>query len=99
MLVLLLIVAFWLTTMPSAARPEPMPAAALPGESETLTAQPNIPAVLHPASDHQTSDPTPTATPYPPSDNCVNCHTDKAKLQELAEEPEKVKSEMASGEG
>ncbi len=40
-----------------------------------------------------------TPTPPPSSDNCVTCHTDKARLQELAEEPEKVKSELASGEG
>lgn len=48
---------------------------------------------------NQTVDPTPTATPYPPSDNCVKCHTDKAKLQKLAEKPKEVKSEKTSGEG
>lgn len=42
---------------------------------------------------------TPVATPYPPSDNCVNCHTDKAKLQKLAEKPKEAKSELTSGEG
>lgn len=35
----------------------------------------------------------------PSSDNCVACHTDKALLQEIAEEPEEVKSELAAGEG
>ena len=35
----------------------------------------------------------------PPSDNCIACHTDKKKLKEVAEEPEEVKSEKASGEG
>ena len=35
----------------------------------------------------------------PSSDNCIACHTDKKKLKKLAEEPEEVKSEEASGEG
>lgn len=35
----------------------------------------------------------------PSSDNCISCHTDKDKLKALAEEPEKVKSTEASGEG
>jgi cytochrome c553 len=30
---------------------------------------------------------------------CVNCHTDKATLKELAVEPEEVKSEETTGEG
>ena len=34
-----------------------------------------------------------------PSDNCVACHTDEAVLQQLAEEPEEVVSELAEGEG
>jgi mono/diheme cytochrome c family protein len=35
----------------------------------------------------------------PASDNCIACHTDKKKLKAVAEEPEEVKSEEASGEG
>ncbi|HEY80333.1 MAG TPA: hypothetical protein EYP25_03785 [Anaerolineae bacterium] len=35
----------------------------------------------------------------PSSDNCIACHTDKKKLKAIAEEPEEVKSEAASGEG
>ncbi len=35
----------------------------------------------------------------PSSDNCIACHTDEEKLQELAEEPEEVHSEEAGGEG
>lgn len=35
----------------------------------------------------------------PSSDNCISCHTDKDQLKALAEEPEKVKSTEASGEG
>ena len=35
----------------------------------------------------------------PSSDNCIACHTDKKKLKAVAEEPEEVKSEEASGEG
>ena len=35
----------------------------------------------------------------PSSDNCIACHTDEALLKELAEEPEEVHSEEASGEG
>ncbi|MEA3334543.1 MAG: hypothetical protein U9R25_01445 [Chloroflexota bacterium] len=35
----------------------------------------------------------------PASDNCVACHTNKELLQQLAEEPIEVVSELASGEG
>lgn len=35
----------------------------------------------------------------PSSDNCITCHTDKELLQAIAEEPEEVQSELASGEG
>ena len=97
-LILLLIAAFWLTTMPSAARPAPVAATASHSDAQALVVHPDVQPNLHTGPSRQV-DPTPTATPYPPSDNCVKCHTDKAKLQELAEEPEKVKSEMASGEG
>jgi mono/diheme cytochrome c family protein len=33
------------------------------------------------------------------SDNCIACHTNQALLEQLAEEPEVVESELASGEG
>ncbi|MEZ4767346.1 MAG: hypothetical protein R2844_02855 [Caldilineales bacterium] len=35
----------------------------------------------------------------PSSDNCIACHTNQAVLQQLAEEPEEVVSELAAGEG
>jgi len=35
----------------------------------------------------------------PASDNCIACHTDKELLQQLAEEPEEVASELSAGEG
>ncbi len=35
----------------------------------------------------------------PSSDNCIACHTNKQKLKDLAEEPEEIRSEKASGEG
>ena len=47
----------------------------------------------------QAPPPDATPTPVPSSENCVTCHTDKERLKELAEEPEKPKSEMTSGEG
>lgn len=97
-LVLAFILALWASAQPSAARPAPVAAAASRSAPQALVVHPDVQPNLHTGPSSQV-DPTPTATPYPPSDNCVKCHTDKAKLQELAEEPEKVKSEMASGEG
>lgn len=35
----------------------------------------------------------------PSSENCIACHTDRALLQQLAEEPKKEKSALAAGEG
>jgi hypothetical protein len=35
----------------------------------------------------------------PSSNNCITCHTDEALLQQIAEEPEQVESELAEGEG
>ena len=35
----------------------------------------------------------------PSSDNCIACHTNQAVLEQLAEEPEEVVSELAAGEG
>jgi mono/diheme cytochrome c family protein len=32
-------------------------------------------------------------------DNCIACHTNQVLLQQLAVEPEEVKSELAGGEG
>lgn len=53
---------------------------------------------LSATSDETVSD-TVLVADTPSSDNCVACHTDKALLQEIAEEPEEVKSELAAGEG
>jgi mono/diheme cytochrome c family protein len=39
------------------------------------------------------------AADTPSSDNCIACHTNQALLQQLAVEPEEVKSELAGGEG
>jgi hypothetical protein len=41
---------------------------------------------------------TPTPTPLPSADNCVACHTDQAKLKELAVD-KTVESEETEGEG
>ena len=35
----------------------------------------------------------------PSSNNCITCHTDETLLQQIAEEPEEVESELAEGEG
>jgi mono/diheme cytochrome c family protein len=35
----------------------------------------------------------------PSSDNCIACHTNQALLEQMAEEPEEVVSELAAGEG
>ncbi|HEY52418.1 MAG TPA: hypothetical protein G4N94_03070 [Caldilineae bacterium] len=42
---------------------------------------------------------SPLVADTPSSENCIACHTDEEKLQELAEEPEEVKSAEAEGEG
>lgn len=93
---LLVAVAFWLLAQPGVAGPSDR--AAKPHVPVQVQAQTTWGETLR-ASVPQAPDLTPTATPYPPSDNCVTCHTDKAKLKELAEEPQKVKSEKAAGEG
>lgn len=83
-----------------AASPAPDAVAALPAV-ELVQAEP-APAEVQPAeasavgelSDHEAP-----AAQTPSSDNCIACHTNQALLQQLAEEPEKVKSELAGGEG
>lgn len=59
------------------------------------------PAEIQPAAppvEQETSQDAPDAD-TPSSDNCIACHTNQALLQQLAEEPEVVESELASGEG
>ena len=41
----------------------------------------------------------PVVADTPSSDNCIACHTNQAVLEQLAEEPEEVVSELAAGEG
>jgi hypothetical protein len=41
---------------------------------------------------------TPTPTPIPSADNCVDCHTDQAKLEQLAVD-KTAHSEETEGEG
>ena len=54
-----------------------------------------------PAQGSEEARPSPRAgaEPSPSSENCIRCHTNKALLQALAEEPQELKSELASGEG
>lgn len=40
-----------------------------------------------------------TVADMPSSDNCIACHTNQALLEQIAEEPEEVVSELAAGEG
>jgi hypothetical protein len=83
-----------------AASPAADAVAALPAV-ELVQAEP-APADIQPAkltaaedlSDHEAP-----AAQTPSSDNCIACHTNQVLLQQLAVEPEKVKSELAAGEG
>ena len=67
-----------------------------------LTAQPEVTS-LESASEASLTQPDASQVEFqadtPSSDNCIACHTDKKKLKAVAEEPEEVKSEEASGEG
>jgi mono/diheme cytochrome c family protein len=56
--------------------------------------QPAEPSAAEELRDHDMP-----AADTPSSDNCIACHTNQALLQQLAVEPEKVKSELAGGEG
>ncbi|NOX60757.1 MAG: hypothetical protein GXP42_02225 [Chloroflexi bacterium] len=64
--------------------------------SQQITGDPS-PTVQ--TSQHELRSPPAHVVDVPPSDNCIACHTDKEQLQAVAEEPEEVKSEEASGEG
>jgi outer membrane biosynthesis protein TonB len=73
------------TPVPSTETPTPVPPTA------TATPVPPTPTPLPPTN-------TPTPTPIPSADNCVDCHTDQAKLEELAVD-KTAKSEETEGEG
>lgn len=78
----------------------PQTVAALPA-AEMVQAEP-APAEIQPApalAVEELSEHDSPAADMPSSDNCIACHTNQALLQQLAEEPEKVKSELAGGEG
>ncbi len=100
-----MIAVLWGGSQASAGDSSPMRQVAVSSVSGEQETQPALAAHL-PAAEllssqtaQETVEPMPPATPYPPSDNCVNCHTDKAKLQKLAEKPKEAKSELTSGEG
>jgi len=79
----------------AAAPAEQAVALALPAGQASLSAAP----ALQPAADTQAGVDGLQVADVPPSDNCITCHTNKDLLQMLAEEPEEVESELASGEG
>jgi mono/diheme cytochrome c family protein len=83
-----------------AASPAPDVVAVLP-EVELVQAEP-APAGMQPAEPPAAEDESGHDMPAadtPSSDNCIACHTNQALLQQLAVEPEEVKSELAGGEG
>ena len=83
-----------------AAAPAADAIAALP-EVELVQAEP-APAEIQltePSAAEDLRDHDAPAAQTPSSDNCIACHTNQALLQQLAVEPEKVKSELAGGEG
>jgi hypothetical protein len=77
---------------PATATPVPPTATATPvPPTATATPVPPTPTSLPPTN-------TPTPTPLPSADNCVACHTDEAKLKELAVD-KTAKSTETEGEG
>ena len=105
-LALVLIVAFAAFVRPSAsveseaAVDEPTQTATqVIAENETVS-QPEAPETAsHTARITEKETKKTLVADTPSSDNCIACHTDEEKLQELAEEPEEVHSEEAGGEG
>jgi mono/diheme cytochrome c family protein len=78
-----------------AAPAEQAVAMALPAGQASLAADP----ALQVAADTEAGVDALQVADVPSSDNCITCHTNKDLLQMLAEEPEEVESELASGEG
>jgi hypothetical protein len=73
------------TSVPPTQTATPVPPTA------TATPVPPTPTPLPPTD-------TPAPTPIPSADNCVACHTDQAKMEELAVDKGR-KSEETEGEG
>jgi mono/diheme cytochrome c family protein len=72
------------------------PPAPAPAEEAGVPAWEAHPA--SPASEETQQTSAPVAL-QPSSDNCIACHTNQALLEQMAEEPEEVVSELAAGEG
>ena len=79
------------TQMPPTSTSEPPTATPVP---PTSTPEPPTATPVPPTS---TPEP-PTATPIPSAENCVACHADQAKLEELAVD-KTAHSEETEGEG
>ena len=80
------------TPVPPTETPSPPPATATPvPPTATATPKPPTPTPLPPTN-------TPAPTAIPSADNCVACHTDQAKLEELAVD-KSAKSAETEGEG
>lgn len=99
---LLGVLVFWLRpTADLAARSEAAPQPAVVDPVILSEAAPEVASVAAqetPASPQPDTDAQVVAD-MPSSDNCVACHTNQALLEQLAEEPEEVVSELAAGEG
>ena len=82
------------TAIPATATSTPVPPTDTPAPP-TATAT-RVPPTETPTPVPPTA--TPTMTPTPSSENCIACHTDQAKLEELAVD-KTVQSEETEGEG
>ena len=73
---------------------EQQPAGVL-NEAEVLTSEQELSSSVDTDSSPELS----KVAQVPSSNNCITCHTDETLLQQIAEEPEEVESELAEGEG
>ena len=83
------------TPVPATETPVPPTATSVP---PTETPVPPTETPVPPTETPEPPTATPTHTPVPSSENCVACHTDQAKLEELAVD-KTVHSEETEGEG
>ena len=81
------------TSVPTST-PVPPTSTAVPATATATSTPTPVPPTSTPAPPTA----TPTPTPLPSAENCVACHTDQAKLEELAVD-KTVKSEETEGEG
>lgn len=99
---LVILAALFQPTLSSPAFSSPEDAAEVSARSAMIMSDADSSEAESAASSAEDWDPAPDVTELvqaPSSGNCIACHTNEALLQQLAEEPEEVVSELAEGEG